>query len=206
MIKTIKVIALTSMFAMCHQVSADSVGKVIVTKNKVQIKQQQNLKPAKRGSVLTEDASVVTGQKARAQLRFNDGTLTTLGENSEFVVHQYEAQSTKPSAHLELIKGAFRTITGTITKNDNPKFVVDTPVGSIGIRGTDFWGGYLQPDAVDILFIDGEHEIVVKNEFGEVRLTKPGQGTTVKQGQAPSNAKVWPKEKVQRAVATITIE
>ena len=206
MVKQIFNMSLSAILLLSSNVIAADVGTVIVTVKQVEIEKKSERRAAKRGSGFSQNESIVTGDEARARLKFVDGTLTTLGENTEFKVHRYQAEGHQPNARMELVKGAFRTITGSITKTDNPDFKVDTPVGSIGIRGTDFWGGYLQPDAVDILFIDGEHEIVVTNEYGSVILKKPGQGTTIKSGEAPSAAKVWPQEKVAKAVKTITIE
>lgn len=191
---------------------SQSVGKLISKKKSVVIARDNTAITAKRGTSIVELDTVKTVQDGRAILRFDDGTMTTLGENSEFTVDKYVWRKGKTGSEAEftLIKGVFRTITGAMTKaahnkDEPPKFKVQTPLGSIGIRGTDFWGGYLNPNEIDVLFIDGEHPIEISNEFGVVVLTKPGEGTTIKPGQAPSKAKVWPLSKVQRAVATIEV-
>lgn len=185
-----------------------TVATVIATKGSVEINRDLKTIKAKRRSSIKQQDKVTAGSKARAQFRFNDGTLTTLGANSEMLVKQYLWQKGEqtPAAEFTLVKGVFRTVTGLITKVKDPKFTVHTPMGSIGIRGTDFWGGYLDDNAVDVLFIDGDHSIEVSNEFGTVHLIKPGQGTTLKAGKAPSRPTTWPAEKVQRAVETISTD
>ena len=185
----------------------EAIAKIIATQKKVAIVRADEVIPGKRKADLRVLDVVQTGETARAQIKFNDGTLTTLGADSQMRVDAYDwsKQSKSPKAEFTLIKGVFRSVTGAITQVTNPDFKVHTPVGSIGIRGTDFWGGYLQEDAVDVLFVAGEHEIVVTNAYGTTRLKKPGQGTTIKAGQAPGKAKVWSKEKVAKAVATITL-
>ena len=198
-------------FTFVHSTSvlADgSVAKVVAVKKQVFVERGSVGFKAKRKSSLNEKDRVLSGEKARAQIRFNDGTITTLGANSEMTIDSFKwsKQEKQPSAEFTLVKGVFRTLTGAITKVSNPDYKVHTPVGSIGIRGTDFWGGYLEPDAIDVLFVDGEHEIVVSNEYGTTVLTKPGQGTTIRAGEAPGTAKVWSQEKVVKAVKTIEMD
>lgn len=187
-------------------ISSQLVGQVLAKQGNVTITSQGKVIKAKRKSALIEQDIITTDTKAKASIKFNDGTLTTLGNNSQMTITKYNwaEGSKRPVAEFELVKGVFRTVTGVITKVKNPSYQVNTPMGSIGIRGTDFWGGYLNDDAVDVLFVGGEHEIVVSNEFGTTVLTEPGQGTTIKAGKAPSPAKVWPQSKVNRAVKTIT--
>lgn len=110
------------------------------------------------------------------------------------------------NAAFELTKGVFRAVTGVITNRDDPRFRVKNLVGSIGIGGTDFWGGYLDENKVDVLFISGDKSILVENEFGSIELTEPGQSTTIVPGKAPTTPKFWPDAKVQRAVETIDME
>jgi len=186
----------------------EDVAKVIAVKKQVFVERGSVGFKAKRKMNLNERDRVLSGDEARAQIRFNDGTLTTLGANSEMTIDSFKwsKKIEQPSAEFTLIKGVFRTVTGAITKVTNPDYKVHTPVGSIGIRGTDFWGGYLEPDAIDVLFVEGEHEITVSNEYGTTVLTKPGQGTTIRVGKAPEDAKVWSQEKVAKAVETIVMD
>ncbi|MCY7294572.1 FecR family protein [Alteromonas sp. a30] len=202
----ILLIAICAMFSL--QAETDSaIGQVITVKKKVEAQRQESVIPLKRKSTLQQKDIVNTGEEARSQFRLKDGTLFTLGENSSLVIDTYlYSEEAQPSASFELVKGVFRAITGKITKMKDPSFNVKTPLGSIGIRGTDFWGGYLKPDQIDILFIDGEHPISIENEYGKVELLQPGQGTTIMPGKAPSKPKVWPKSKVDWAVSTITID
>ena len=186
--------------------NTEYVATVLAKKGDVSITSGTKVTEAKRKASLLEFDTIKTAQESKASVKFNDGTVTTLGNNTEMLIKGYDwdKDNKTPSAEFELAKGVFRTVTGLITKVNNPKFVVKTPMGSIGIRGTDFWGGYLDKEAVDVLFVEGEHEIVVTNEFGTTVLTKPGQGTTIKAGQPPTAAKTWPQKKVDRAIKTIT--
>lgn len=106
--------------------------------------------------------------KAKAQFRLIDGTLFSLGKETELIIDEYQFKVDASNAVFELTKGVFRAVTGVITNRDDPKFKVITPIGSIGIRDTDFWGGYLEEEKVYVLFISGNKPILVENEFGNI--------------------------------------
>lgn len=187
--------------------SDPAAGIVLATAGTVEIQRGPQKIPAERKTVLQVDDEIHTGDNARAQLRFTDGTVTTLGANTGFRIKQFtwkEKSTNKSSVQFELLSGAFRTVTGKALDVAGSEFGVKTPAGVIGIRGTDFWGGYLEANAVDVLLIDGKHAVEVSNASGKVLLEKPGQGTTLKADQSPLAVKEWPKAKVDRAVATIS--
>lgn len=193
---------------LCHAAIADTtIGVVLATAGTVNIQRNGQTIAAERKTALTVGDEIHTGNNARAQLRFVDGTITTLGGNTAFVIKQFqwaEKSDKAANAAFVLLTGAFRTVTGKILEASGSHFGVNTPVGTIGIRGTDFWGGYLDGDAVDVLLIDGKHAVEVSNATGKVLLEKPGQGVTLKSNQSALAVKTWPATKVNRAVATIT--
>jgi hypothetical protein len=77
-------------------------------------------------------------------------------------------------------------------------------VATIGVRGTDFWGGFgLSDQGLDVLMLEGRG-VYVQSEVGIVELDKPGLGTTVMPAEAPAPAKAWGDAKRARALATIT--
>lgn len=193
----------------CHSVLASDdtiIAKTILTKNQVSADNSHTARPLKRGDALHSNDIVKTGLESRAILRFHEGTQLTLGANTTMHLENFVANQDKKEAVLNFTQGAFRIITGSITQTDSPSFQVNTPIGTIGIRGTEFWGGNLSDDdSVDVLLINSEHALVVSNEFGSVVLDQAGLGTTLKAGQAPTAAKKWGASKVQKAVnATAT--
>jgi len=156
--------------------------------------------------IFVQDEITSGAEGARVQLRFNDGTLTTLGENTTFRVNKFRYQSkasTTNQAQFKLLKGVFRTVTGWLLEKSGSRYSVITPAGTLGIRGTDFWGGYLSEDNVDVLLISGKHALEVSNKYGSVSLNKAGEGTTLTKDFAAPKLKVWPETKVQKAMATI---
>ncbi len=190
----------------CLAVAEEVIGVVLATAGKVEIHRAGTTLTAQRKTELRVKDEISTGDNARAQLRFADGTVTTLGGNTTFEIREYawqEKNAAPATAQFALLTGAFRTMTGKILEQQGTAFNVKTPVGVIGIRGTDFWGGYLSGSDIDVLLIDGKHAVEINNASGTVFLEKPGQGVTLKADQSKLAVKVWPKEKVNRAVATI---
>jgi len=82
---------------------------------------------------------------------------------------------------------------------------VTTPVATVGIRGTEFWGGPIDDQILGVFLIDGA--VTVTNALGEQVLDTPGQGTNISTPDAaPGAVTIWPADKVARAVATVTFQ
>lgn len=188
--------------------SADPiVAKAIVVQNKVILESSNaSLVEVKRGSTLSLGDTIRTHDNARAIFRFNDGTTLTLGSQSEIKIQTFSASQQDKKGVFDFVKGALRIVTGAITKTGKPDFTVKTPMGSIGIRGTDFWAGNLNNHAsMDVLLIKSEHALHISNPLGQVQLNKDLQGTTLNPNQAPLSPRMWPEEKIQRAFNTVSI-
>lgn len=147
---------------------------------------------------------IATGSKGVTTIRFGDGTKITVGHDSEFVVERWKQRKMLANdAAFELVRGAFRAVTGTITKRSH-RFKVKTAIATVGVRGTDFWGGTnISDNALDVIMLEGKG-VYVENDAGRVELGTAGTGTTVRSGRSPDAPKTWSPEKLQKAVATVT--
>ncbi|GAA5315063.1 MAG: hypothetical protein AseanaTS_02670 [Candidatus Pelagadaptatus aseana] len=189
--------------------AAPAAGQILFSKGSLQIVHQGQLQTASRGSQVWPGDTLITGHNSRALLRFSDGTRTTLGDDTEYRIENFSLNVQGQSrATYQLVKGVFKTVTGAIAKDgpdikDKP-LVVLTPLGTLGIRGTTFWGGYLEPGKIDVLLIAGDHAVEVSNAIGSRLLTTAGEGTTLTAGSAPGTVKTWPEAKVKRATATVS--
>lgn len=92
--------------------------------------------PLRRRSPVFQQDTLITGANSKAQVRFKDGGLVALKPSSRLVVSRYETSSKGPDVVMELIEGGFRTLTGKLGKQGPDAYQVNTPVGTIGIRGT----------------------------------------------------------------------
>ena len=91
------------------------------------------------GMKLQEKDRIITDDKAKVQIIFNDETIITLGKNSNFSIKEYLFEDKKePIAKFSMLRGAMRTISGKIGKVAPKRFSVATKTATIGIRGTNF--------------------------------------------------------------------
>ena len=186
---------------------ATSVGVVVTLVGDAQWQRAGEVISLRRGDSVVAGDRVTTGMDARLVLRMNEGSVITLGADSQVVFNdwQYQQGSENNHARMELVEGVFRFVTGLITQQPQPDLQVATPAGTIGIRGTDFWGGYLQADVLDVILLEGEHALVISNDQGEVVIEQPGLGVSVVAGEAPQQPKAWGDEKLARAVRSISL-
>ncbi len=94
--------------------------------------------------------TLVTGAGSEAQIVFSDDSLMTFRAETKFYINQYnyapkEKGKAKASEEksvgtyvMDLIEGGFRTITGVIAKDNPDNYQVNTPVATIGVRGTEY--------------------------------------------------------------------
>jgi len=150
---------------------------------------------------LAEDIS--TGDKARLEIRFEDGTTLTMGENARLVVDTFVFH---PAGGLDRLivssAGPFRFVSGSLPRQPASTVRVETPLALIGVRGTDFWGGPID-GRYGVFLLEGA--VTVSNGAGEAVLDEPGEGVNLDDPDAPPGpVTIWPDDKAERALATVT--
>ena len=79
--------------------------------------------------------------KGRAFILFIDNTQFTMFENTKLTVDNYvfdPDNDANNSARYSYLAGAFQYLSGLIAKKKDPDVEINTPYGTIGIRGTEF--------------------------------------------------------------------
>jgi hypothetical protein len=96
--------------------------------------------PLKLGDEIDVGDTIQTGPDGRAFIQFNDNTQLTLSDNTKLLVDDYiyDPNSTHDKASYSFLEGAFQYLSGLIGKKDPADVKIDTPVGGIGTRGTEF--------------------------------------------------------------------
>ena len=91
---------------------------------------------AKVGDLVYQGDAVATGADGRVGINFNDGTSFNLSHNARMVLNEfvYDPNSTSNSTLFNLTKGTFTFVAGKVAKTGDMK--IDTPVATMGIRGT----------------------------------------------------------------------
>lgn len=139
---------------------------------------------------------VTTGPEGKLQILLRDQTSFTIGANSELELDEFvfDPNTNAGKISAKIAKGAFRFVTGKVARRDPSSMQVETPVGTIGIRGTMTAGTVSNSEATIVLLGPGPENnadeksggITVKNDKGSVDVDKDGWGVTVKAGEAPS--------------------
>jgi len=80
-----------------------------------------------------------TLNKSRANIRFADQTVITVGENSVVEMSQFKMDKTSRTGTIKLITGKIRTTVGKFFAGDKTDIKVETPTAVLAARGTDFF-------------------------------------------------------------------
>ena len=167
-------------------ISAQSkaVGKVAILKGSgSRYTPDGSAQALRRGDKVYEGDRVVTGRKSLLSILFDDKTRFNLGPNAVFRVNQVRAGEDGIFS-TDVVKGAFRLVTGLIAKRRPRAMRVKTGiVATIGIRGTTV-GGEVVGESVPVVLLEAEDPsepsaIEVANEHGSVVINKTGYGTRV---------------------------
>ncbi len=149
--------------------------------------------------------TIRTGPHARALILLIDDTEIILGEDSEFVIDEYVFDPYDPeenSARFSIVRGVFQFVSGMINKRSKPDVKIETAYGSIGIRGTMFWGGKMKDRETYGVFVQ-EGEVEFNSDGGNVSLPA-GTGTFLTgRDAAPLPANAWRPMKVSWAAQTV---
>jgi len=83
---------------------------------------------------------LVTGADAAVSVTLRDGTVLTLGPNSEADLSEYAFNATTQEGRLlvRLLEGSMRVVTGLLARINPELFRISTPTSVVGVRGTDF--------------------------------------------------------------------
>lgn len=178
------------------EAAAPSVGRVArITGD--QVSAQAQGAPVRK---LAVGDSVVAGERIRTgagtvlYIEFTDKARFTLGPNTEFEVEQYLEEA----FHTKIFKGAFRFVSGLIAKRQPKSMLVNVPVATIGIRGTQVEGEVTERQEKDGKTVDASariallepegsdpNAIIVQNKFGSVVIDQPGFGTVIPDEKSP---------------------
>ena len=170
--------------------NAQAIGQVIWVKGTVKAatgdaspRTLERRSPLYQGDVITTDPS------GTGEIAFTDSSIVSLRSSTEFKVDAYNYKPGGPPAEsksvMSLVKGGFRTITGAIPKENPDAYQVNTPVATIGVRGTNYSAFYSKQEGLVTKIDLGR--IIIKNQFGQTELNKALQNvySIVKFNEAP---------------------
>lgn len=138
--KPVQVLSVLALFACLTQAAhADVAGYVEVVAGTVNARDAHGQpRPLATGAAVMEGDTIVTGTDGELQLRMEDNGYLAIRPATELVIASYRARGdAQDGAVLRLVKGTLRSITGWIGTHNRDRYSVQTPVATLGIRGTD---------------------------------------------------------------------
>ncbi|WP_152057542.1 FecR family protein [Aliarcobacter butzleri] len=119
-----------------------NIGTVSLVEGKATILRNGQTLGANLGDKIENKDVISTQVNSKIKITFIDNTIVTIGKESSLNIEEYIFNTSTKEAKTELnvLKGAFHTITGEIGKVNPDKFKLKTKSASIGIRGTEFYG------------------------------------------------------------------
>lgn len=132
---------------------------------------------AEKNRGLVNNATITTGPNSNAVLKFIDGTVIALNENTSFQIQKYEYNAQSPSTMsmlFSMLRGGLRAITGAVSAKNRDAFRLATPTATIGIRGTEFMAQLVNP-----LYVQVTSGAVSLSNAAGVATFAAGQSATV---------------------------
>jgi hypothetical protein len=133
-------------------------GNVTITRTDGTVEKVTAGTPVFEGDVIETDA------EGAVDLVFADETSFAVSSNARMAIDEYvyDPSTESGSTEVSMLKGLFIFTSGLIARNDPDDVNIDTPVGSIGIRGTMIAGNV---DTGEFTVIEGA--IVIRSFHGE---------------------------------------
>jgi len=127
----------------------------------------------KVGDLVEQGDTIATGAGASAIVKFEDGQVMVMHENTEFAVQRYNFNKQKvadSNAIFSMARGGLRFISGMIASTNKDNFRINAGTSVIGVRGTD---GTLVMDAITQIVTAAVNDgaLAVSNGLGNAGVT-----------------------------------
>ena len=141
------------LFPVSEAQSQAKIGVSAAVRGKVFVKSGENAGQERARvaqNILLQD-EVFTKQQSALQILLLDESTFTVGENCEMIIDRfvYDPDTGTGEMSGQVLKGAFRFVSGRIGKANPTKATISAPAATIGIRGT-MLEGASGPDAVEL--------------------------------------------------------
>ncbi|QJB56188.1 FecR domain-containing protein [Pseudodesulfovibrio sp. zrk46] len=118
---------------------ASQIGEITIAYGTTTAEGDEGVRPLSAGSpVFADDLIKTSGPGSAVEIKFIDGALLSQGPNSSIVLDSYVFNPDQSAGEMtvKLLEGTFRSVTGEIVDLNPEAFSLETPLATIGIRGT----------------------------------------------------------------------
>ena len=153
------------------------------------------------GAQVFEKDSLQTMESSKIVITFLDDTVLRMGENTNVSLEQYSFED-KPDGIVGMVtrffRGLVRMTTGKIVKRDRDKFSFQTPLATLGIRGTEFFAQTVDDgEEIGVTSMESGHQVALASSSDQTSINE--QGYYVKVGR---DGKFSPLMRISNTVST----
>ncbi len=188
--------------------NAHAAGRVLFVKGSAQLERSGRVQPLTRSITVESGDVLITGADGRVQLLMDDGDRMALRPNTRLRIDEFTApvSTTQPGsgrAFYSLIRGGFQALTRSLGARDQTSYRINTPVATIGIRGTHYTAQLCSNDCADArngLYVgvtDGA--ILLNNNAGQQSVGKNQFGYVSDQNNKPKLLVCMPSPLIENA-------
>ena len=183
----------------------DPIGEIKTIEGSVEIERSDGSRESvAKGSPVYQGDTVITGADGAIGIEFLDESEFSLGADGRMVLDEmvYDPAEQEGSMAVGVLSGTFSFVSGQIAKTAPDAAVLETPMATIGIRGTTIAGsvgGTSKENSITLLpDADGQvGEAVITNDAGTVVISQVGATVTITSANtAPSNPVIRSPEQI----------
>ena len=159
--------------------------------------------PAESGTPIFQDDVINSADNSRVQILLKDQTAINLGANASLTIDAFVYSDEAENVAVKVSKGAFKFISGKVATKNPEKVTVETPVATIGVRGTEFVG-VINPQDSRIALLDGKIEVA--NDLGAQLVEVPGFGVSIDTAGVISPPVKFSQSELESLLNTVAID
>lgn len=152
-----------------HTAFAQPVATVLFTSNKVIARHNGSERVLNRGAKLETGDTLITTKGALANIKYLNGTLVNIGENTQYKILAYSAKKSDVQINTELTVGKIK-----IQTTGKVKESLKTPVVALAILGTEL--SVFLPAQEKKMFVEVNNGTVMAGNLG---IISPGKGQVI---------------------------
>jgi hypothetical protein len=181
----------------------NAVGEVVYLRGSVRADQPDgDFRILEFGSGILPEDRITTRADSNVEIRFLDDTLYSQAENSTMSIDEFVFSNDANLSKLlfKMGEGTFRLVTGEIVKQNPEAYKLQTPLSTIGIRGTEpFAIVTKKEETIGVMAIDADHTVEVASTKNKVSIDRAGFMATVSDDGQVSEPTATPAD-VSKAV------
>lgn len=161
------------------------------------------------GDPIYLDDEIITGPDTSLQILLKDQTVFTIGPNAVLVFDEfiYDPQSNEPgSLSASVKKGAFKFVSGKISKKSPKAMILKLPNATASIRGTTVAGRVQEDGESDVILLSGAINVTSASSPLGVDIFQSGWGANISAAGAVSDPFLLTTDLLDQILSEASVE